>query len=93
MEQSPTEALVFVGILFAMNIGMATLVAWLVSSSRRIIAPSVRYRVLQVAGIALIGAGTFLVWQAMEGNFQSMMEQREGMRDALEELRVEMERR
>lgn len=91
MERSTTEALVFVGILFAMNIGMATLVAWLVANSRKIMAPSVRYRILQVAGVALIGAGAFLVWQAMEGNFQAMIEQQEGMREALQEFRGQMQ--
>lgn len=90
MERSTTEAAVFVGILFAMNIGMATLVAWGVSHSRKLITPSVRYRVLQVAGVALIFAGVFLVWQAMEGNFQAMMEQQEGMREALEQFRAGM---
>lgn len=91
MERSTTEAFVFVGILFAMNIGMATLLAWLVSRSRKVLAPSIRNRVLQVAGIALIIAGVVLVWQAMEGNFQAMMEQQEGMREALEEFRGNMQ--
>lgn len=93
MERSTAEAAVFVGILFAMNIGMATLVAWAVSHSRKVIAPSVRHRVLQVAGIGLIVAGVFLVWQAMEGNFQSMMERQEGVRERLEEFRGEIETR
>ena len=93
MERSTAEAAVFVGILFAMNIGMAALVAWGVSHSRKIIAPSIRQRVLQVAGIGLIIAGVFLVWQAMEGNFQSMMERQEGVRERLEEFRGEIETR
>ena len=87
LERSVTEAVVFVGVLFAMNIGMATLVAWGVSHSRKLISEPVRHRVLQVAGIGLVIAGVFLVWQAMEGNFQSMMEQQEGMREALEGFR------
>lgn len=91
LERSTSEAVVFVGILFTMNIGMATLVAWGVSSSRKIIRPSIRYRVLQVAGVALIGAGVFLVWQAMEGNFQAMIEQQEEMREALQEFRAGMQ--
>ena len=87
LERSPTEALVFLGVLFATNIGTASLLAWLVSHGRRIMDPSVRTRVLQVAGIALILAGAFLVWQAMEGNFQAMMDQQAGMREALQGLR------
>jgi threonine/homoserine/homoserine lactone efflux protein len=91
MQRSTAEAAVFVGILFAMNIGMATLVSWLVSRSRRLISPPVRYRVIQVAGMALIFAGAFLVWQAMEGNFQSMVAHEEGMRQALEHLEAGMQ--
>lgn len=91
LERSTAEAAVFVGILFAMNIGVAAFVAWLVSTSRKVIRPSVRYRVLQLAGVALIGAGVFLVWQAMEGNFQAMIEQQEEMREALQELRAGMQ--
>lgn len=88
LERSTSEAVVFVGILFTMNIGVATLVAWGVAGSRKIIRPSIRDRVLQVAGVALIGAGVFLVWQAMEGNFQAMIEQQEEMREALQEFRA-----
>lgn len=87
MERSTWEAAVFVGILFAMNIGMASFLAWLVGRSRRIIAPGVRSRVLQVAGVGLIIAGVILVWQAMEGNFQSMVERQEGVRERIEEFR------
>lgn len=90
MQRSTTEAAIFVGILFAMNIGMATLVSWLVSRSRRLMAPAIRYRVLQVAGVALIFAGVFLVWQAMEGRFQSMVQHEEGMREALEHFEAGM---
>lgn len=91
MERSTAEAAVFVGILFAMNIAMATLLAWLVSHSRRIIAPRIRSRMLQLAGIGLIIAGVLLVWQAMEGNFQAMMERQEGMREAIEQFRGSMQ--
>ena len=87
MERSLWEAAVFVGILFIMNMGMATLLAWLVSRSRKILAPAIRSRVLQVAGVGLIIAGVFLVWQAMEGDFQSMVERQEGVRDRIEEFR------
>lgn len=87
LERSVTEAAAFVLVLFATNIGTATLLAWGVSHSRRIISPSVRRRVLQVAGIGLIVAGVFLVWQAMEGNFQAMMEHQEGVRETLEGFR------
>lgn len=87
LERSTTEAALFVGILFAMNIGMATLLAWLVSRSRKVIAPRIRSRLLQAAGVGLIVAGVFLVWQAMEGDFQSMMATQEGMREAIEEVR------
>lgn len=90
MEQGATQAVVFVAILFAMNMGMATLLAWLVSNSRKIIAPPIRRRVLQVAGIGLIIAGVILVWQAMEGDFQAMVERREGVRQAIEDFQREM---
>ena len=86
LERNTSEAVVFVAILFAMNIGMATLLAWLVSHSRKIIAPRIRSRLLQAAGVGLIVAGVFLVWQAMEGDFQSMMATQEGMREAIEEV-------
>jgi threonine/homoserine/homoserine lactone efflux protein len=91
LERSATEALVFLGLLFATNIGTATLLAWGVSHSRKIIHRSVRYRVLQLAGVALIGAGAFLIWQAMEGNFQGMIEQQEGMREAFQKFRAGMQ--
>ena len=91
MQRSTAEAALFVGILFAMNIGMATLVSWLVSRSRRLISPAVRFRVLQAAGAALIFAGVFLVWQAMEGHFQSMVQHEEGMRQALEHFEAGMQ--
>ncbi|MFW5947527.1 MAG: LysE family translocator [Gemmatimonadota bacterium] len=87
MERSTAEAAVFVGVLFAMNIGMAMFLAWLAAHSRRFLAPSVRHRFLQVAGVGLIVAGLVLVWQAMEGNFQAMMAKQEGMREAIEHLR------
>lgn len=91
MERSTAEAVVFVAILFAMNMGMAAILAWLVSHSRKVITPSIRSRVLQVAGIGLIIGGVVLVWQAMEGNFQAMIDQQEGVREALEEFRGSMQ--
>lgn len=87
LERSTTEAAIFVAILFVMNMGMAVLLAWLVSNSRKIIAPAVRRRVLQVAGVGLIMAGVVLVWHAMEGDFQAMMERQEGVREAIEGFR------
>ena len=49
--------------------------------------PRIRSRLLQAAGVGLIVAGVFLVWQAMEGDFQSMVERQEGVRDRIEEFR------
>ena len=90
LERSLTEGALFVGLLFATNIGTASILAWLVSRSRKLISLSVRHRVLQLAGIGLILAGGFLVWQAMEGNFQSMMDTQAGVREALEDFQGSM---
>ena len=85
LEVSTTLGILFAAVLFATNIATATLLAWAVSHSRKLIAPSFRDRVLQVTGAVLVVAGVFLVWQSMEGNFQAMMDRQEALRDVIEE--------
>lgn len=84
LEGGALEGVIFVVLIFVTNIGTASLLAWAVSHSRTLIAPAVQRRVLQVTGIVLISAGAVLVWQAVEGNFQAMMERQQNVREMFE---------
>jgi threonine/homoserine/homoserine lactone efflux protein len=85
LEYGTATGVLYAVVLFSTNIGTASALAWAVSHSRKILSRSWRRRVLQVAGVVLVGAGVLLVWQSMEGNFQAMMDRQEMLRDAIEE--------
>lgn len=84
-NRSPEEGVVYVFVLFATNIGTATSLAWGTSHGRRVMTPKWRRRALLLTGAALSLAGGFLVWQSLEGNFQSLMERQEDFRILIEE--------
>lgn len=71
--------------LFVMLIGTATALAWGASHGRRVMTPSVRRRVLRIAGAFLVVAGGVMVWQSFEGNFQYMVKQQESLRERVEQ--------
>lgn len=48
-------------------------------------APEWRRRALLLTGAALFVAGGLLIWQSLEGNFQSLVERQEDFRIFLEE--------
>jgi threonine/homoserine/homoserine lactone efflux protein len=79
------EGVVFIAVFFVVNIGSAASLAWVVSHSRNFLAPSWQRRVLQAVGTGLILAGAGLVWQSVEGNFQSLIERQDTFREVLEE--------
>ncbi len=82
--RSWVEGVVFLTVLFTTIIGGATGLAWIASHSRRLLAPIWRRRMLQTVGAGLILAGTLLVWQAMEGNFQALIDRQEAVREEVE---------
>ncbi len=71
---SPLRGAVFLVILFAVNIGSAASLAWIASHARQALTPVNQRRVLVAAGVALASVGTVMVWQALEGNFQAMID-------------------
>lgn len=79
------EGVVFALVLFTMLIGTATGIAWGASHGHRILNPRNRRRVLRITGLFLVVAGTVIVWQSLEGNFQRMVQQQERLRERVEE--------
>ena len=84
-NRGPGEGVLFVVLLFLTNIGTATLLAWLASHGRKVLNPDWQRRSLKAAGVVLMLAGAFLCWQATVGNFQSLIDQQEAIRSAVEE--------
>ena len=84
-NRSPGEGLLFAGLIFLTNISTATGLAWAASHSRKLLNPDWQRRTLKFVGITLILAGSFLCWQATVGNFQSLIDQQEAIRSAVEE--------
>jgi len=84
-NRSPGEGVLFVALIFLTNISTATGLAWLASHSRKVLNPDWQRRSLKIVGITLVLAGAFLCWQATVGNFQSLIEQQEAIRSAVEE--------
>jgi threonine/homoserine/homoserine lactone efflux protein len=84
-NRSPGEGVLFVALIFITNISTASGLAWLASHSRKILNADWQRRSLKVVGITLVLAGAFLCWQATVGNFQSLIEQQEAIRSAVEE--------
>lgn len=84
-NRSPLEGVLFVVILFGTNIATATGLAWVASHTRGFLAGRWQRRILQVAGAGLVIAGGLLIWQALTGNFESLIRQQESVRDVVEE--------
>lgn len=77
---SPVRGIVFVVVLFGVNVSSAAGLAWLTSHARGVLAPINQRRALVAAGLALTCAGTVMVWQALEGNFQAMVDGQRAVR-------------
>jgi threonine/homoserine/homoserine lactone efflux protein len=75
------NGVVFALVLNVMLVGTAAALAWGASHGQRILAPENRRRILRAAGVFLILAGTVIVWQSLEGNFQRMVQQQERLRE------------
>jgi len=84
-ERSPAQGVLFIGLVFAVNISTATGLAWIASHTRRLMAVHWQKRVLGGVGAALIAAGVFLVYEAALGDFQSLISQQERIRSIVEE--------
>jgi threonine/homoserine/homoserine lactone efflux protein len=84
-NRSPGEGALFIALIFLTNISTATGLAWVVSHSRKILNPDWQRRSLKAVGVVLILAGSFLCWQATVGNFQSLIDQQEAIRSAVED--------
>jgi threonine/homoserine/homoserine lactone efflux protein len=84
-NRSQGEGALFVILLFLTNITTASLLAWLASHGRRVMNPNWQRRTLKGVGVVLILAGAFLCWQATIGNFQSLIDQQEAIRNVVEE--------
>lgn len=83
--RSWTEGVAFVAIIFLTNMTTASSLAWAASHGRNVLDPRWLGRALTTMGAALILAGTLLVWQAMEGNFQSWIDNQTMIRRVLED--------
>ena len=77
------RGVVFVGVLFFVNAASALSLGWLASRAGSILAPHVRARVTATAGFVLFCVGTAIVWQAMEGNFQSLVAGNDALRQRM----------
>lgn len=82
--ESATEGLLFIGLLFGMNMSTATALAWAASRTRRLMAPRWRHRVLGGIGVFLIGAGSLLILEAATGDFGSALNRQGSIRDSFE---------
>lgn len=83
LSVSWTRGVVFVVVLFTVNASSALSLGWLASRAGSILAPRVRARVTAAAGLVLIGVGGAIVWQAMEGNFQSLVAGNDVLRERI----------
>jgi len=84
-RRSPLEGVLFVVLLFGTNISTATALAWGASHGRRVLSQAWQRRALKAVGLALVLAGAFLLWQATEGNFQTLIDQQSFLRSVVEE--------
>lgn len=78
------DGVVFVIVLNLMLIGTAAALAWGASHGHRVLDPRNRSRILRAAGVFLVIAGTVIVWQSLEGNFQRMVGEQERLRERVE---------
>jgi len=74
LRQGWGRGAVFLIVFFLINVSSAGSLAWLASHARRLLAPRNQRRVLLGAGVTLTFTGAFMVWQAIEGNFQALIE-------------------
>jgi threonine/homoserine/homoserine lactone efflux protein len=71
---SLARGVVFVVVLFLVNVSSAAGLAWMAARARGVLSPTNQRRALIGAGLILTCAGAVMVWQALEGNFQSMID-------------------
>ena len=83
--RDPTEGLLFIGIVFTVNISTATALAYAASHTRRILAAHWQKRVLGGVGLVLVMVGAALFVQAAFGDFQGLVEQQETIRSMVED--------
>lgn len=82
---SATEGLIFVVLVFAMNILTATGLAWAASHGRKVLSARWQRRVLGGVGGVLVLAGVLLLYQAATGDFQRLLERQEALRTMVED--------
>lgn len=87
LQRSLMQGVMFAGVLLAMLIGTATAIAWGASHGHRVLPEARRRRILKVVGVVLMIGGGILVWQALEGNFQEMVQRQEELRERVESRR------
>lgn len=83
---SRVEGAAFLVVLFGTNIASALSLAWIASHGGRVLDPSRRRIVLQAAGVALIGAGGWILVQAAKGDFGAITESQGVMRALMDSL-------
>ena len=84
LSHSRAAGAVFLVALFFVNIGSASTLAWLASRGRVAMAPAWQRRILVVVGTGLVLTGVFLTWQALNGGFQSLIDQQTVLRSVVE---------
>ncbi|MGD2070934.1 MAG: LysE family transporter [Gemmatimonadota bacterium] len=82
---SRTQGVVYVLVLLTMFVGTAAGIAWLASHGRKIMGPEGRARVIRAVGVLLVVVGGVLVWQSLEGNFQTLIKRQEALRESVEQ--------
>lgn len=87
--RSPVQGVVYIVALFATNIGSATALAWGASHGSTFLEPRWKRRLLRVVGGVLVAAGSVLVWQALSGDFQELVDRQRAFRSAVEEGTVD----
>ncbi len=83
-REGTLHAVVFVLVFFTVLIATTAAIAWAASRGRSLLDLTGRKRVLQGAGAALVILGGVLVWQSVTGNFQSMVERQEEIRERVD---------
>ena len=82
------DGVAFALVLNLVLVGTAAALAWAASHGQRILDPRNQSRVLRAAGFFLILAGSVIVWQSLEGNFQRMVLEQERLRERVEEVGI-----
>ncbi|MDT8368605.1 MAG: hypothetical protein RQ745_05330 [Longimicrobiales bacterium] len=80
------EGAAFLGVLFGTNIASALSLAWVASHGGRVLDPQWRRRVLRVVGAALVLAGSFILVQAVRGDFAAITASQDTMRAWVDSL-------